>query len=129
VAPGERNDVPDILRGLDCFVLPSLGEGISNTILEAMATGLPVIATHVGGNGELVDAGTTGSSCPRAIPMRSRNRSRLCTRPRSGEGRRAQRASAYRTRVQPRRNAWPLRTLYDRLLTADSPSAVRIKQA
>src|SRR6185295_4357969 len=62
--PGERNDVPDILRGLDCFALPSLAEGISNTILEAMATGLPVIATDVGGNRELVDAGTTGELVP-----------------------------------------------------------------
>ena len=52
--PGERHDVPDVLRGLDCFVLPSLAEGISNTILEAMASGLPVIATRVGGNPELV---------------------------------------------------------------------------
>jgi sugar transferase (PEP-CTERM/EpsH1 system associated) len=58
--PGERNDVPDILRGLDCFVLPSLAEGISNTILEAMACGLPVIATRVGGNAELVVEGRTG---------------------------------------------------------------------
>ncbi len=58
--PGERNDVPAILRGLDCFVLPSLAEGISNTILEAMASGLPVIATDVGGNGELVSVGQTG---------------------------------------------------------------------
>jgi sugar transferase (PEP-CTERM/EpsH1 system associated) len=58
--PGERDDIPAVLRGFDCFVLPSRGEGISNTILEAMATGLPVIATDVGGNVELVDAGTTG---------------------------------------------------------------------
>ncbi len=58
--PGERHDVPEILRGLDCFVLPSLAEGISNTILEAMACGLPVIATAVGGNPELVVAGETG---------------------------------------------------------------------
>jgi sugar transferase (PEP-CTERM/EpsH1 system associated) len=58
--PGERNDVADILRGLNCFVLPSLAEGISNTILEAMASGLPVIATRVGGNAELVAEGTTG---------------------------------------------------------------------
>jgi sugar transferase (PEP-CTERM/EpsH1 system associated) len=58
--PGARNDIPAVLRGLDCFVLPSRGEGISNTILEAMATGLPVIATDVGGNAELVQPGTTG---------------------------------------------------------------------
>jgi sugar transferase (PEP-CTERM/EpsH1 system associated) len=59
--PGERANVPRILRGLDCFVLPSLAEGISNTILEAMASGLPVIATRVGGNPELVDDEVTGS--------------------------------------------------------------------
>ena len=58
--PGARGDVANVLRMLDVFVLPSLAEGISNTILEAMATGLPVIATDVGGNAELVDAGRTG---------------------------------------------------------------------
>ncbi|MDP2881157.1 MAG: TIGR03088 family PEP-CTERM/XrtA system glycosyltransferase [Azonexus sp.] len=66
--PGERNDIPDIMRGLDCFVLPSLGEGISNTILEAMASGLPVIATKVGGNPELVQEGRTGHLVPAADP-------------------------------------------------------------
>ena len=58
--PGERGDVPDVMRGLDCFVLPSLVEGISNTILEAMASGLPVLATDVGGNRDLVEPGVTG---------------------------------------------------------------------
>ena len=57
---GERGDVPDVMRGLDCFVLPSLAEGISNTILEAMSSGLPVIATKVGANEELVVPGSTG---------------------------------------------------------------------
>jgi sugar transferase (PEP-CTERM/EpsH1 system associated) len=52
---GKRNDVADVMRGLDCFVLPSRAEGISNTILEAMATALPIIATDVGGNRELLD--------------------------------------------------------------------------
>jgi glycosyltransferase involved in cell wall biosynthesis len=41
-------------------VLPSKNEGISNTILEALASGLPVIATAVGGNVELVDSGVNG---------------------------------------------------------------------
>lgn len=58
--PGARSDIPEILRSLDIFVLPSKAEGISNTILEAMATGLPVIATRVGGNSELVRDGETG---------------------------------------------------------------------
>lgn len=62
--PGERHDVPAILRGLDCFVLPSLAEGISNTILEAMASGLPVIATRVGGSPELVVEGRSGELVP-----------------------------------------------------------------
>lgn len=67
--PGARHDIPELLRGLDVFVLPSLAEGISNTILEAMATGLPVVATHVGGNPELVEDGVTGTLVPASDPM------------------------------------------------------------
>jgi sugar transferase (PEP-CTERM/EpsH1 system associated) len=66
---GERDDVPRLMRGLDLFVLPSLAEGISNTILEAMASGLPVVATAVGGNPELVHEGQTGQLVPRAEPQ------------------------------------------------------------
>lgn len=61
---GERADVPNIMRGLDCFALPSLAEGVSNTILEAMASGLPVVATDVGANGLLVANGRTGLLVP-----------------------------------------------------------------
>ncbi len=64
--PGARDDVPDLLRAMDLFVLPSLAEGISNTILEAMASGLVVIATAVGGNAELVVDGETGCLVPAA---------------------------------------------------------------
>lgn len=66
--PGARNDVDRLYRSFDLFVLPSLAEGISNTILEAMASGLPTIATDVGGNSELVVAGQTGALTPRADP-------------------------------------------------------------
>lgn len=62
--PGARDDVPDVMRGLDCFVLPSLAEGISNTILEAMACGLPVLATRVGASAELLVDGQTGVLVP-----------------------------------------------------------------
>lgn len=67
--PGERADVAEIMRALDVFVLPSLGEGISNTILEAMASGLPVIATRVGGNPELVEHDRTGKLVPAGDPI------------------------------------------------------------
>lgn len=62
--PGERDDVAEVMQGLSCFVLPSRAEGVSNTILEAMASGLPVIATQVGGNAELVAQGRTGTLLP-----------------------------------------------------------------
>ena len=58
--PGDRSDVAHLMQTFDIFVLPSLNEGISNTILEAMASGLPVIATRVGGNPELVVDGHSG---------------------------------------------------------------------
>jgi len=67
--PGERSDIPELLRTMDLFVLPSLGEGISNTILEAMSTGLPIVATRVGGNTELVkEEECTGKLVPPGIP-------------------------------------------------------------
>ncbi len=64
--PGERADVPAVMRALDVFALPSLAEGISNTILEAMASGVAVLATDVGGNAELVADGVTGHLVPAA---------------------------------------------------------------
>ncbi|MEA3643038.1 MAG: TIGR03088 family PEP-CTERM/XrtA system glycosyltransferase [Lamprobacter sp.] len=67
--PGARDDVPELMRAMDLFVVPSLAEGICNTILEAMATGLPVIATDVGGNPDLVQPGITGSLVPAADPI------------------------------------------------------------
>ena len=64
---GSRDDVPALMPAFDLFALPSLGEGISNTVLEAQACGMPVVATDVGGNPELVDD-TCGALVPSADP-------------------------------------------------------------
>jgi sugar transferase (PEP-CTERM/EpsH1 system associated) len=58
--PGGRSDIPDVLRMLDCFVLPSETEGTSCTLQEAMSCGLPCIATAVGGTPELLALGRAG---------------------------------------------------------------------
>jgi glycosyltransferase involved in cell wall biosynthesis len=62
--PGARTDTAQLLRAMDLYVLPSLLEDRSNAILEAMASGLPVVATSVGGNAELVHPGFTGILVP-----------------------------------------------------------------
>jgi sugar transferase (PEP-CTERM/EpsH1 system associated) len=62
--PGFRNDAADLYRAMDLFVLPSRREGISNTLLEAMASGIPVIATNVGGTPEILMDGLTGTLVP-----------------------------------------------------------------
>lgn len=61
---GEITQIPDFLNALDAYVLPSLSEGFSNSLLEAMATGLPVIATATGGNPEVVVPGECGLLFP-----------------------------------------------------------------
>lgn len=61
---GFRRDIPEILQALDVFVLSSLSEGLSLTLLEAEAAGLPIVATHVGGNPEVVEDGVTGFLVP-----------------------------------------------------------------
>ena len=62
--PGSRDDIAEQLRSMDVFVLGSLREGISNTLLEAMSSGLPVVATDTGGNRELVEPDLNGVLVP-----------------------------------------------------------------
>jgi sugar transferase (PEP-CTERM/EpsH1 system associated) len=57
---GARSDIPELLNAFDIFALPSLNEGMPNTILEAMSSGLAVVATDVGGNSEIVKNNMTG---------------------------------------------------------------------
>jgi glycosyltransferase involved in cell wall biosynthesis len=66
---GYRSDVPKLLPALDIFVQPSLHEGLPNAVLEAMAAGLPVVATKVGGTPEAVLDGVTGVLVPARDPV------------------------------------------------------------
>jgi glycosyltransferase involved in cell wall biosynthesis len=61
---GETNDVPEVLAGVTVSVLTSVKEGCSNTVLETMAAGRPMVATAVGGNPELIADGVTGFLVP-----------------------------------------------------------------
>jgi len=65
---GYRPDVEQVLAALDVFVLSSTSEGLSNTILEAMAAGRPVVATRVGGAEEMIADGVTGVLVPPSDP-------------------------------------------------------------
>lgn len=66
--PGVIEEVPDLLAALDLFVLPSLSEGMSNALLEAMAAGRPIVATEAGGNGECLGGGNAGLLVPPGDP-------------------------------------------------------------
>lgn len=114
---GNRTDVPALLGEADVFVLSSIAEGMPGAVLEAMASGLPVVATRVGGTGELVIEGETGTLVPASDP------DRLAAALNSyllNEGLRLQHGRAGRSRVEDRFSLAAMlstyATLYDELL-------------
>ena len=66
---GSRGDVPRLLKAADAFVLSSAWEGLPNTLMEAMASGLPAVATDVGDVRELVEEGGSGFVVPPGDPQ------------------------------------------------------------
>jgi len=115
---GERSDIPALLRGFDVFALSSSTEGISLTLLEAMATALPVVATRVGGNPEVVEEGATGLLVPARNPHELANALRRLLDDRNMAERMG---VAGRLRVERRfsltRMAREYESVYDRLLS------------
>jgi sugar transferase (PEP-CTERM/EpsH1 system associated) len=124
---GHRRDVPYLLPAFDLLVQPSLHEGLPNTVLEAMACGLPVVATAVGGTPEVIVDGLTGLLVPprdadalaQAMVTLLSNADLRRTMGRAGRERVAQRFTAERMVEQTQR-------LYGQLLTekriASSPA-------
>jgi len=105
---GATDRVADWLRALHVFVLPSLNEGISNTLLEAMACGLPTLATTVGGNAEILDDGVIGRSF---APGRSDVLAGLLRTYLDDPAQRRQHGTAARSRAEQQ---FSLRTMVDR---------------
>jgi sugar transferase (PEP-CTERM/EpsH1 system associated) len=96
---GDRKDVPEILAECDVFALSSVAEGIPLTLLEAMAAGLPIVATRVGGVGEVVVDGVTGTLVEPSNPAALAHALRGYV---ENESRRGQRGGAGRQRVEQR---------------------------
>ena len=83
---GQRQDIPQLLNISNALVLPSLYEGLHLCVLEAMATGKPVIVTDVGGNREIVEDGRNGFIIPpKDVPILSESIRRLVTMPNRGK--------------------------------------------
>jgi sugar transferase (PEP-CTERM/EpsH1 system associated) len=114
---GTRQDVPALLRHFDVFVLNSIAEGTSCALQEALATGLPVVATAVGGNAELLDSGRLGILVPpsdtQALTAALRAALQLAANPQ----RRDQQCLAARKQVEARYGLPVVLARYDALLT------------
>ncbi len=118
---GFRVDVPELLHEATVSVLPSLSEGLSNSLLESMACGVPVVATRVGGNPEVIDDGVTGFLVP---PMDSAALASAITRFLEDPNLATQFGQAGRRRVQNlfslERSVYETELLYQRLLTTEA---------
>lgn len=83
---GHRDDVPAVLAATDVFALPSHTEALPTVVIEAMASGVPVVATEVGGVPEMIDPGVTGILVPPGAPSRLADAvGRLLAAPRQAE--------------------------------------------
>jgi glycosyltransferase involved in cell wall biosynthesis len=128
---GIRRDVPELLAAADGFVLPSLWEGLPIALLEAMASGLPVLATRVSGTSQVVEDGVSGLLVPPGDPVRLADGLRLllevvrdpaATRA-MGEAARGRVVERYGVRAQAAAHAALYRSILER--RAPAPAVAR----
>ena len=121
---GARRDVPDLLNALDTFVLCSDLEGLPLVIPEAMATGLPVVATRVGGIPTVIDEGQTGFLVPTGDEAALRDRvARLQAAPELSRAFGAQARAVAIARFSAERMQRDYLALYERVLSGRAPRA------
>lgn len=125
---GDRHDIPAVLASLDITMLPSSSESLSNVILESMAAGVPVIATDVGGNPELLQEGKTGLLVPLDDDSFVRAAEQLLLNPeqRKTYGQQAKIAASSRYRLSAISNSYE--QLY-KLLLAEKISSPELREA
>jgi len=127
--PGPTATPEAALRALDIFVLPSHSEASSNALLEAMATGLPIVATRVGGTARLVEHQRTGLLVPPKDPAAlAQAIRRLLDDPGLSDRFRAEARAAVCSRFSPEQMLTRLEHLYDTLLGIDSRPAATAKE-
>lgn len=118
---GRRLDVPRLLQGADVFLFPTLHENLSNALLEGMASGLPVVASAVGGNVEVLEGGGGVLVPPSAPGALAREISTLVEEPsqRANLGEQARRTVGERYTVERMVSGWA--DVYARILKSEGP--------
>jgi glycosyltransferase involved in cell wall biosynthesis len=126
--PGAFDDVQDVLAAADVFVLPSYEEGMSLSLLEAMARGVPIVASDIPGNRLLVDHQDQGLLAPVRDPVRlAQTIHEVFAAPRSALRRAAQAHERVRERYSLRRMAETHLALFETLIQRKQPSGLRRK--
>lgn len=116
---GERRDVPSLLACADVFVLPSLSEGLPLSVLEAMAAGVPVVATAIPGIDEIVTHGRTGLLVPSSTPTElARAILQLCARPEEGRALAAVAQANVKSRFSTERMVNRVASVYEEVLAS-----------
>jgi len=123
---GQRQDIPDILRALDAFILPSLTEGLPMALLEAMAAGLPAVASQVGDVPAVIEDGVSGILVPPGrLDALVKGLALLCSSPELRQELGKAAAVRIANRFSAREMARQYCQLYERLQHAAQPLAAR----